>query len=90
MSKGFPNLGKKPAPADPGSYIRDYARNIKRRNPRKDESPSTSRVKLLPSTKPIPIELPAADTSISAIGFLTLVVAITLPILFLLLFLKNS
>mgnify|MGYP007101544714 CR=1 FL=1 len=85
MSRGFSSLGKKPVSANPGNYIKSYTRAMKLHSRRDRDENYTPRVKLLPSTKPIPVELPAHDTSISAAGFLATVVGITfLLVLFLL------
>ena len=85
MGRGFSSLGKKPASASPGNYIKSYTRALKLHSPRHRDENYTPSVKLLPSTKPIPVKLPAHDTSISAVGFPPAVVVIAfLLVLFLL------
>jgi len=78
MSNGFPSLGKKPASANPGNYVKNYARSKKLHSPRHNDGSSPPRVKLLPSTKPIPVELPTPDTSITGFGFIGIVFLICL------------
>lgn len=89
MSRGFSSLGKKPGSANPGNYTKNYARSKKLHSPRHDGGSPPPRVKLLPSTKPIPVALPTPDTSISAVGFLALVFGLTFLVVFVLLKLKG-
>ena len=76
MNNSFSSIGRKPAPPNPGNYIRDYARAKKLGTRHEDDGLNPLRRKLLPSTKPIEVKLPEPDNSISAVGMIALVVFI--------------
>ena len=80
MSRGFPRIGAKPSPANPGNYARDFARRIKNKaRPKKNES-SEPRIELLLSTEPVPVELTKPNTSISGFGVLGIIFLISLAL----------
>ncbi|MGC6464850.1 MAG: hypothetical protein ACON38_03970 [Akkermansiaceae bacterium] len=68
MKTGLTRVGKKPSPASPGNYVRDYVRAKKERLRRNREGSLPPSVKLLPSSKPVPAELTNRDTSITGFG----------------------
>ena len=80
MSKGFPSIGRKPSPANPGNYARDFSRRIKDKNHRRRKGSWRSEVKLNTSSKPFPVELTKPDTSVKGFENLGIVFLICLVI----------
>ena len=78
MSKGFPSIGRKPSPANPGNYARDFARTMKNKSRRRVRSVGTPQVKLQPFTTPIPVEFTRKDTATTGFEVLGIIFLISL------------
>ncbi len=78
MSRGFPRIGAKPSPANPGNYVKDFARSIKHKSRRRISHPDTPPVKFNISATPILAETHKHDTLVTGYRVLGIIFLISL------------
>jgi len=90
MKDGLTKAGKKPTPASPHNYIRDYVRARRERTRTKRTHNLLSKIRLLPSKKPIPPGLLKQETSLTGLRTLGVIFLICLTLFCLLVFFHET